>query len=183
MNSKAYIVATVVVIALLLIVLGYFTYYMLYSDRMPDFFSSDDTTQDIATTTDDTSVPVATTTDFAGPYIKVNTPNGGETYCSGDTVGVRWASQGVNRVRVGLVSGSAAVGTGVEVPAASGYYAWTVPAVSAANGAGNEVFAVSIIEVVPPTATSSIPLSDKSDQFFTIDSCTAAVAPTAVDKD
>jgi|GEM_PF-2088610 len=166
-HTKTVTVITVVIVVALLLGLGYFTYYMLYRDRTPTVLPNPVTTE---------PTPAAPVT----PMVKVLTPNGGESLCIGDTYGVRWEAPGIARVRVGLASGGKTFGEGIEVPASSGYYAWTVPDVSGWLASGVTSFSVFITAPNPATTTAAaVELVDSSDRSFIIKRCPQG---TEVDK-
>lgn len=84
------------------------------------------------------------------PSITVTSPNGGETLRSGDTIQIRWNSQGITG-KVGIyIFDNRIFGSGstnyvsfpsmdsLEVPAEQGYYNWTIPSLGTLpNGWGD----------------------------------------------
>jgi hypothetical protein len=157
MNTKTYTVITVVVVIVLLIALGYFSYTMLFTNR------GDGTRQTASVLNGGLSSDIPA----EGRYIRVTAPNGGESLCVDETVGIRWSSRGVERVRVGVAADGKVIGSGTEVPASAGFYSWMVPDLTTQIDAGTTNFVVYVTEV----ATSTEPVGDTSDTTFTVDAC------------
>lgn len=104
-------------------------------------------------------------TPISGPYIILNTPNGGENWRGGWVKNITWSSRDVSNVAIDYSTDSGGAWTTVtpSTSAAPGSFAWTIPAVTS-----SQCF-------VRVSDASNPSVNDRSDVVFTI----AATAPTA----
>jgi hypothetical protein len=121
-----------------------------------------------------TVTPTPTVVDVpasAEQYIKVVTPNGGQTFTAGQKVAVSWESIRVKKVWIKLIGLNHSYFVG-SVSAQPGVYMWTIPHTVKAGK-----YQIEVVSVDPSRVRG---LLDYSDGFFTINSSVTNVPVVTV---
>ncbi len=105
--------------------------------------------------------------------IKILSPNGGDQLEYGKTYIIKWESEGVNKINIGLEDWTGIIAgdnykhcyVAKDVPASAGEYYWTVQ--SCPQNIGNR-FRLYITDVMGPEQGNSHQAEDLSDNYFSI---------------
>lgn len=109
--------------------------YAAYLANSVEVYRVDQYISSYGTTTSD-HYPVLSRYSWAGapgmPFVRVNAPNGGESWVAGSTRNITWTTNNVFNVRIeySLDNGAAWTTLSASTPASVGTYAWTLPNVS-----------------------------------------------------